>query len=72
MGYNSKTGVQEEKEEEKLRSPEETGVNEVSVRSSSNPMPTGKQASNLKSEHIKPTRGLFLHRQPGRSLSSNN
>ena len=32
-----------EEEEEKLWSPWETDVNEVSVRSSSNPMPTGQR-----------------------------
>ena len=31
------------REEKKLRSLEETDVNEVSVRSSSNPMPTGQR-----------------------------
>ena len=35
--------TQREKKREKLRSPEETDVNEVSVQSSSNLMPTGQR-----------------------------
>jgi hypothetical protein len=45
--FNSRACIfifaEEEEEEEKLRSPEETDVNEVSVRFSSNPMPTGQR-----------------------------
>ena len=41
--YDAQEEEEKEEEEEKLRSPEETDVNEVFVQSSSNPMPTGQR-----------------------------
>ena len=45
---------QEEREEKKLRPLVETGVNEVSVRSSSNPMPTGQRYPMPRISHLVP------------------